>query len=317
MLKQNVSDRAEWLAWRHSGIGGSDASCLHGASPYKTRYELGEEKLKATYEESPANFAAQRGIELEPIARGKFSALWNMENGSAETFEAALVEMKDLSWMKASLDGISKDGKIIVEFKYQSKPGVRGKLTAGQQAHLNVTNANIPITSSNSEIDCRVRYNYWIQIQHQLLVSGAEVAHFVSYDGETLNSCTVLPDTEFMKKHLELCTEFWKLVMEGKSQPLSDDDYKEFKNYKLIQEWKRLKLDTDLKLTEMEDLREQIIAQATEDRMICNGVSIVKYPGNKGSVDYQKILKEFNLQVDLEKYRKNSGKEFWKIEVKK
>ena len=37
--------REEWLGWRRMGIGGSDVSVIAGVNPYRSIYELWEDKM--------------------------------------------------------------------------------------------------------------------------------------------------------------------------------------------------------------------------------------------------------------------------------
>ncbi len=303
-----MTERNEWLQWRLKGIGSSDAACIHGESPYMTALDLYNVKIKDTYEETEQNWVQRIGNDFEAIARVRFAALYNMENGTNETFEPKRVEMADLPFMKASLDGASKCGKIIVEFKFMSKPVVAGKaLSEGQKKHLAV-------------LEGKVQENYRIQVQHQLLVTGADVCYFVSFDGETLNSCSVLPDIEFLKLHLKKCCEFWDRVEARKPPEPSSDDYKELrvKGAKgKVQRWKRIKMAIDQYSAEMDTLKEEIISMCDHERMTCDGVRIVKYPGNQGSVDWAKAYAATGVTLDTEKFRKAAGKPYVKMEIQK
>lgn len=196
------NNRKAWLKWRAGGIGSSDAAAVHNCSPYSNAYKLWKEKTSIDeIVEKPMNWAMQKGADLEPRARAKFAALYNIQYEKEEKFEAANLEMLGTPYMRASLDGISLDRKLIVEFKYQ-----------GKEAHTNTANEELPLTSTNAEIACRVRQHYFIQVQHQLLVSGAEKAFFVSFDENSLAFLEILPDHSFFIKHALECGKFWSHV---------------------------------------------------------------------------------------------------------
>jgi putative phage-type endonuclease len=319
-------NRNDWLKWRHGGIGSSEAAIVHDVSEWSTRYELGEIKRGPCPPETPANFAQEKGNAREPIARARFSAEYNIEHGTDEDFEPRCVEVEELPFMRASLDGSSKDGKVIAEFKTMSDAPTPGKaLTPGQQKHVDVLNGDLPLTAREGR--CRVPLIYFIQIQHQLLISGAERCFFVSFDGETHTSCEILPDVNFLKGHIDLCTEFWMLVLSGKPQPISERDYKELRVKGMagkVQKWKRLKLRASEIEDQMEALRTEILAVAEKDghpRLRCSGISIVKQAGRAGSMDWQKAystladLAKGVASIEIEKYKKPDGKSFYKMEI--
>jgi putative phage-type endonuclease len=325
------NDRNEWLAWRHLGLGSSDASAVHGVSPWMTRYDLYEVKIQPEYVERETSFVQRVGNEMEIIARVKLAAMYNMEHGTDETFAPRRVQMKDLPFMKASLDGSTHDGSVIAEFKYQSKPAAPGTayedMTPGQQAHQNVLNDKLPVTSSNSEIACRVPYYYWVQIIHQLTVSSAKYCIFASFDGSTLNECIVEPDLKFMEYHIEKCVDFWKMVLDKTPPELTADDYKELrvKGAKgKIQKWKQLNALLKDTTSQIEELRAEIIAMVDHPRMMCDGVRIVHMPGNQGAIDYPRILGIPEVMramtavgVEVDKVRKPNGKPYYKMELVK
>lgn len=233
--------REEWLRWRQTGIGSSDAPIIHGISKYATPRQLWEGKLAEKFKEEESNFVLQMGNDLEPKARARFAALWNLENfpppGEEETFEPRRVQMQDLPFMLASLDGASKDLETIIEIKFMSRPSVDdpNKLTPGKVKHLDVLDETLPITAFEG-YRCRVPYMYWIQIQHQLAVTGAKRCFFISYEPApvegtpvSMNSCEVLPDVKFMESHIYRCCNFWEHVLHKSPPALVVADYKKLK----------------------------------------------------------------------------------------
>lgn len=280
-----MNERKSWLAWRHLGLGGSDSASVHNESPYKTRFQLWEEKIQTEYIEAPMNWAQQKGTDLEPKARAIFAAGYNMDNGGDETFEAARVEMVGLPYLRASLDGFSKCKTKIVEFKYQGKE-----------------------THESKEIP----RHYWLQIQHCLLVSQATLAYFVSFDGESVHSQIVMPDLEFHAKHLDECMKFWTLVTNKVPPELSDKDYKELRFKGATEKaraWRKAKLAMETAKAEMESIRDEILSLVNHPRMMIGDVKIIQMPGRQGAINYEAIpaLKG----IDLDRYRKPDGKPFY------
>ena len=60
--------REEWLEFRRKGIGGSDAACVLGISPFRTGVDLYYDKLGIPIEDSEDNWVAKEvGTRLEEL----------------------------------------------------------------------------------------------------------------------------------------------------------------------------------------------------------------------------------------------------------
>ena len=68
MATASYRDREEWLAERKTGIGGSDAAAVLGASPYKSALDLWREKVSDDLESDAATTVMLMGNCLEPLA---------------------------------------------------------------------------------------------------------------------------------------------------------------------------------------------------------------------------------------------------------
>jgi len=141
---------AEWLAWRQQGVGGSDAAVLMGTNPWCKPHELKQKKIGAQPEQYE-NERMARGKRLEPIVREMYEELTGLK------MTPVCVEHTEFPWFRASLDGISDCKKVILEIKCPN-----------DRAHAEALRGWIP------------KY-YYPQIQHQLGVTGALIAHYVSY----------------------------------------------------------------------------------------------------------------------------------------
>ncbi|MGE4490082.1 MAG: lambda-exonuclease family protein, partial [Kiritimatiellales bacterium] len=106
-LKQGTK---EWVDWRDTGIGGSDAPTVLGENPWKSASVLLEEKL-GKVEPFAGNEATRRGARLEPEARRLYEQFHGVE------VEPICLQSTEYPWMLASLDGISADHQHVVEFK--------------------------------------------------------------------------------------------------------------------------------------------------------------------------------------------------------
>lgn len=298
--------RAKWLEWRRQGIGASDSPAIMGVSPYKTILQIYEDKIST---EAPVEISSrimEKGNELEPVARKQFAAHFNLLNDTDETFEPKLVTLEEFPFMKASLDGCSKNGKIIVEIKLQGKEN-HVRLAEGQKL-------NLPDGKSY------IRLDYWTQMQHQFICSGAEEGYLCSINDTVLDAkkldvkwIKILPDREYQKLHFRSCVHFWDCVQnKTPPQPGGDDLLPLTGMDDKIKLWKKLKLKIENEEEELESLRKEILAKVTHPKMYACGVTITEVE-KQGSVDYKKIPELKG--VDLEKYRKASSK-YYKMDIK-
>ena len=139
----------EWLAWRQQGIGASDACSLMGDG-YGSPEELANIKLGRTVVEE--NEPMRRGKRLEPDARRIYQQVSGIE------VRPVCAVHPDHPWLRASLDGLSLDGKTVLEVK-----------CPGYWPHFNALVKRI-----------YPKY-YKAQLMHQFLVTGAERIHYFSY----------------------------------------------------------------------------------------------------------------------------------------
>jgi putative phage-type endonuclease len=175
----------EWLKWRRGGLGSSDIAAICGVCPYKTAFDIYNDKLGMSV--NRRNGAMQRGIDFEDEARNVFainkSGLWKPIN----------IEKDGEPVFKASLDGYSPYSNCILEIKVPSRK-VMDMARYGQ----------IPA-------------HYLYQIQWQLFVSDCPKAYYFTYSPDSLESHTVevYPDADLIEKILVKVTEFWQNLQNG------------------------------------------------------------------------------------------------------
>lgn len=174
-LEQNT---LEWLQWRRSKIGASDAPIIMLKSPWSTPYELWMEKIAGV--KKSTNWAMQRGHELEPIAREMY------EKHSGIKFTPMVKNHPQYEWMIASLDGVSCDGKHIIEIK-----------CPGPENHALAESGEIP------------EY-YVIQMMHQMMVCGLDACTYVSYRNGDIVVIPVERNEELCASILDAEKEFYE-----------------------------------------------------------------------------------------------------------
>jgi putative phage-type endonuclease len=174
-----------WLAWRRGGIGASDAPAIMGVSPWMDLETLWLDKT-GRRREGLSNPAMRRGQRLEPEARALYIRTTRVR------VEPACLEHGARPWMRGSLDGISADGRVVLEVKCPGAPD-----------HAVAARGDVPA-------------KYLPQLQHLLAVSGAQVCHYWSYrDGEgTL--IEVVPDPGYIRRLVERERDFWRHVLDDR-----------------------------------------------------------------------------------------------------
>lgn len=181
MKQVNLRQRSlEWIEFRRTHIGASDAVVIMGESPWKSPKELYYEKILGIQQDD--NPYMKRGRDLEPLALECFES----ETG-LQMFPMVFVHDK-LEWMAASLDGITLDRKSFVEIK-----------CPGKMDHKKALSGQIPS-------------KYLPQLQHQIAVTGIEKGFYYSFDGESGICIEVKKDEELIKKILAKESDFWYCI---------------------------------------------------------------------------------------------------------
>lgn len=272
----------EWKDFRKTKIGASDAAPILGISPWKTPYQLWQEKVCGTEEESTPSM--QRGLDLEPVARAAF------EKEIGVMMMPKVVLNPKLDWQFASLDGISLDEKMIVEIKCASK-----------EVHEMAKQKKLP------------EY-YEAQIQHQMSVCGLDQAYYFSFHDNKGVVVEVKRNQAFIDDMCEKEEKFWKKhILQKEAPDLSNKDYLEVK----VPEGEALLADY-FSLCEQEktlgkrkdDIKSKIINFSPSQNFILNGTKV--YQTQTASYDTKKMREE---GINIEIYKKFS-KPFWKISTR-
>jgi putative phage-type endonuclease len=279
-----------WHEWRKSGIGSSDAAVLMGVSPWKTPRQLWEEKVFGNSEQFE-NSAMSRGKELEEPARQAFEKELNVI-----VFPKNVVNA-DKSWLRASLDGIDVDSKIMVEIKCPNKDD-----------HAEAKKKKIPL-------------KYIPQCQHQLAVTGLDGMYYFSFDGSNGVIVEVARDQQYIDDMLGKEQAFWDMVLNQTPPELMERDCVCMNSnaewIELSNKWKET--NNALKALEMvdQDLRKQLIALSKGKDSTGNNLRLNKAIC-KGNIDYKLAIQEYldNMRshypevtfpdIVLEPYRKAS-----------
>lgn len=168
-----------WLSWRDSGIGASDAPSIMGENRWKSRTRLLDEKLGGV--RSAQNAAMAKGSALEPDALKRFTKETGIEA------HPVCLESTRCSWLHASLDGLSPDGKVVVEIK------------CGSSAYRHANKFRQPPTY------------YKGQLQHILAITGLSEIHYWNYlPGKDPIHLLVSRDEAYITRLFSEEQKFWK-----------------------------------------------------------------------------------------------------------
>lgn len=174
---------------RRTGIGGSDAAAAVGLSPWRSAYDLWEEKVG----QSPPveqNEPMLWGKLLEDIIRREYER----RTGMVVTYRKELIRHPARPWMFVHLDGeVGSTGEAILEVK-TSRTG---------QGWGEPDTDEIPLP-------------YLVQVHHSLAVTAAQVCDVaVLIGGQDFRLYQVSRDIEIEQQLIEDETRFWESVTSG------------------------------------------------------------------------------------------------------
>lgn len=270
-----------WKQWRRNKIGSSDAAILMGVG-FITPYQLWTEKTYGI--EREVNHAMQRGTLLEPIAREWFIK----ETGIV--VEPDVIIHPQYDFIIASLDGINREKKVLVEIKC---PGEKVYKMA---------------------IDGKIPDYYFPQIQHQLAVTGYESALYVCFSGESGVIIEVKRDDDYIVKLLDIEKKFYKCLVDFEEPPLTEKDFVDMSENqswaKMAAQWREINAQMKDMKDKEEKIRKELIEMANKQPAKGAGIKINSYL-RKGAIDYSRLCSEFG--INAEKYRGHAI-ECWKIQ---
>jgi len=178
-----------WLEERRKGVGGSECAAACGRDPWCTPLELYMRKT-GLIPDKEQTAAMRRGLRFEqPIAEE-----WAETNGIEIERAAPMLRHPKHAWMFANLDFVVKNERRIVEVKM---PGPRMASQWGEEG------------------TDWVPEHYLLQVQHQMAVTGFNIAHVVVFlsrdDIRTYN----VPRNQIIIDSLEeIEGKFWQRVVD-------------------------------------------------------------------------------------------------------
>lgn len=280
-----IQGTPEWLTYRQTMRNASETAAVMGISPWVTPYQLWLIKTgRSTQAVTPPMV---HGTQLEPEARRAY------EEVTGKVMNPLVMQDDAYS---ASLDGITLDGGLIVEIKCP----FRGRKS---DLWLAVSRGEVPD-------------HYRVQIQHQLMVSGAVEAHLWVYDGTEGMLLTLNPD-EVMQARIRQVWETFQYYLDADLPPPLTEADAAIRNdpawTMAAEDYLRAKAEVDAATAKVEAARNQLVSLSRHAREQGAGVSVVRL-WKQGSVDYKRIPELKG--VNLDKYR-SQGREEVRVTVVK
>ena len=188
----------DWLEYRRSGLGGSDASVVCGINRYKSPVELWMDKTgQLPYDE--AGEAAYWGQQLESLVKSEFTK----RTGIDITLVNQILQSEEYPFMMANLDGVCEHpdyGTCIFEAKTTS-------------------------VFNSDKWDDTIPDEYMLQIQHYMAVTrymGTYIAVLIG--GNTFKWKFIERDEELIAMLIQLEKEFWEHVQSNVPPPLDGSE---------------------------------------------------------------------------------------------
>ena len=305
----------EWLRERKKHIGASDAAIVLGHSKWMTRRELALSKLNEEIENSDPNGYLHRGHVLESLVKG----LYEEETGWAIN-DSPMYICKDYPFMSAT-----PDGWVLPADENQT----------GILVECKTSNRYRKDDWFDDEGEQKVPTSYWIQVQHQMAVTGAleaEIAVLFAEE-ESLNIFTrildnggvledmialckntesiefrrnrVLRDEAFIEIMIREEQEFWDLISTGQIpddyttiQDTGVEDQATAEQEKLVAEIHRAYLNSKRWTNKLDELKNQLAQEFGDLSAIISPIGKITYKKPqkpKASTSYKQVAEDLAI----------------------
>ena len=181
----------EWLKIRTLGIGGSDAGIIAGCNPYRSIFELWQEKRGEIPVKEEESEVIHFGKVLEDVVRKEFI----QRTGLMVRRKNSILRSKEYPFMIADLDGVVSefDGTYSI---FEAKTAIEFK-------NNDWKNGEIPKA-------------YQLQVQHYLAVTGFQKAYIaVLVGGNKFYWTEIYRDEQLIKMLVSMESHFWHCVKTG------------------------------------------------------------------------------------------------------
>lgn len=272
-----IQGSEDWLIFRRQNLMASEISSVLGISPWKSRVDLWREKVLGHVK--PVYLpATERGKALEQPALRCAEEMLEM------SFTPLVVLSDEYPQFGASLDGYDPINEVVIEIK-----------APNQKTHNEALKGIIPD-------------HYFVQIQWQLLVTGAKKGIYFSFSGIDGHAIWVDPCQETFDKMIKAGTAFLKSIDELEEPKATDADYiketsSEWLEYaelkkKTTEALRQAKHDDDVVKAKLEELAAGRVRIRSEGLIYYETIS-------KGAIDWLAFLESKGIDPkEAEAFRK-------------
>lgn len=283
-IEQNTDS---WLQFRKGKLGASDSPIIMLESPYKTPFQLWEEKT-GIRESSYCSPAMQRGKDLEPVIRERIEHLIGKKL-------TPMVGIHDeIGYMMSSFDGIDEDGNIH-EIK-----------CANINDHRLCLGGVVP-------------FHYKGQLQHQCKCKESDKVTYWSYNESSekdLAFVDMYRDEAYIKIMLNKEKEFYECLVNQTPPAFCQRDYADMTDpnwFHLAERYKSTKSLLNVLEKEEKDLKNTLLRLAGQSNAVGAGIKISKVI-TQGRLDYDAVLNHYGISDNLDQFRKKPT-ESWRINI--
>lgn len=208
--------RAEWLAQRRTGIGGSDVAAVLGLSKYKSPLDVYNDKIGET-PDGETSQAAYWGTKLEDAVAQEFQARTGLK------VQRVNKQLSREEWMHANID------RAVVNHAISGTVRIQGEAKQAETGRLLTTDAILECKTASSYIadqwgpsqeeeivsgkvvsDHKIPIYYETQVQWYLGVTGASVCFVAALlGGQDFRIYLVQRDNEVITALQDQCRAFW------------------------------------------------------------------------------------------------------------
>lgn len=209
-------NRAEWLAQRRTGIGGSDVAAVLGLSKYRSPLDVYKDKIGETLD-SEQSQAAYWGTKLEDIVAKEFQERTGLK------VQRVNRQLSREGWMHANID------RAVVNHAISGTVRIQGEAKQAETGRLLTTDAILECKTASSYIadqwgpsqeeeivsgkvvsDHKIPIYYETQVQWYLGVTGASVCFVAALlGGQDFRIYLVHRDNEVITALQDQCRAFW------------------------------------------------------------------------------------------------------------
>jgi putative phage-type endonuclease len=292
MRNNEMEQRSEeWFKDRKGKLTGSNIGAALGVNPWKTPDDLIRQMVREYHgaeSEFTGNIATEYGRLHEPLASMDYMA----KTGNMVQ-ECGFYVHPEHDWLGASPDGlIDEDGLIEIKCPF------------GQR------NAKPPVFKT-----CADQPHYFAQVQTEMACTGRKWTDFYQWTQNGDDVERVEFDPQWWADSLPVLLEFYHRYINELENPVHlEDKHKEINTItaqKLLDEYDELSATIDDSTARKKEVLSEIVKISKERNSLVCGRKLTLVE-RKGSIAYQKVVKEHLKDLDLKPY---TGKpsEYWKL----